>query len=591
MKGIDRLPFRSQGMFSLVWLLLLALFQVGASVPFFYEDEFNNYSKDSDGSPTWNTGGLGWSMTSGTYQCEAPQRDFAILSASPWASAGLMEATLIVDGTTSGNWKTAGIGIYSDADNYWHLALVESPDSQGGEHTYEMAEMLNGRWLANFNGETALQSTETIDTNIRWQYGSRYRFKLDWDSSRIRGTVLDPKGVMLARFGFRFGKAPACRLGKPMLCSGGLSTRFEEVRIRIVGKGAMPVVRKTPVPDYFMQGFGKVKGERTGFFHVERFDENWWVVDPEGAGFYIIGTDHCNFNVHWCEQLGYAPYNVFCKQKYPNEHAWAENAVERLREWNFNSLGANNSPSTRHKGLAHTEFLSFGAGFAEHDDICPKVHWTGFPNVFNPRFRQYCRKRAERLCPKVKDDPWLLGYFIDNELEWFGKSHKDSGLCDEVFKKPRDHSSKTAFIAFLKERYENIQKFNEAWGTVIPSFETIQDSSQVLDTSTDQGCQDKLDFVSLIAERYFEITTSAIREFDPNHMVLGTRFAGRALPGVWKAAGDYCDIVSVNCYRQVSLETETFKDNFPEDLEQWYQLTQRPLMITECHGLPSFILP
>jgi hypothetical protein len=51
--------------------------------------------------------------------------------------------------------------------------------------------------------------------------------------------------------------------------------------------------------------------------------------------------------------------------------------------------------------LAHVELLGFGTGFAAADDIAPQVHWTGFPNVFSPRWKEHCRKEARRLCLRV----------------------------------------------------------------------------------------------------------------------------------------------------------------------------------------------
>jgi len=212
-------------------------------------------------------------------------------------------------------------------------------------------------------------------------------------------------------------------------------------------EGEAPMDKAPRIPKYKAKGYSRIFSEPTGFFRVEEIDGKWWAIDPNGNGFYMIGTDHCNYQVHWCEKLGYSPHNKFVKEKYGSEEKWAASAVKRLKEWNFNSLGANNSPSTRHSGLAHAIYLGIGSGFASEEDICPQTTWTGFPNVFHPRFREYCRKQAGELCAPMKDDRWLLGYFIDNELEWYGKSGELWGLCDEVFKKPADHSAKIALVA------------------------------------------------------------------------------------------------------------------------------------------------
>lgn len=93
---------------------------------------------------------------------------------------------------------------------------------------------------------------------------------------------------------------------------------------------------------------------------------------------------------------------------------------------------------------------------------------------------------------------------------------------------------------------------------------------------------------ALAAERYFKLTTEAIRKYDPNHLVLGCRFAGLdgAPESVWAAAGRYCDVVTFNCYPWADLDRNVVLDAkggrpIVERFEAVYRLTHRPLLITE----------
>lgn len=334
----------------------------------------------------------------------------------------------------------------------------------------------------------------------------------------------------------------------------------------------------------------KIRGKATGFFHAERIGDRWWVIDPQGNAFYIIGTDHVNYNVHWCEKLGYAPYHKNCERIYGSEEKWADHAVERLMSWGFNSLAANNSPSTRHKGLAHMEFLGMGSSFAGVDYITQRTTWTGFPNVFSPKFERFCDQMAKKQCAPQKDDPWLIGYFIDNELEWFGKT---GSLFNDTFTRPADHSAKIALVNLLRTRYrDDVPAFNKTWGMNIAAFDDLLKLSQAPKPGSPKAEADVLAYVRLVADKYFAVTSAAIRKHDPNHMVFGCRFAGSA-PDVWEIAGKYCDIVSVNCYRTVDLEKGILADGFESDLATWHNKTKRPLMLTEWSfpaldaGLPS----
>ncbi len=39
-------------------------------------------------------------------------------------------------------------------------------------------------------------------------------------------------------------------------------------------------------------GFLDIEGKPTGFFHTERINDRWWLVSPDGHGFFGIGVSH-----------------------------------------------------------------------------------------------------------------------------------------------------------------------------------------------------------------------------------------------------------------------------------------------------------
>ncbi|MFQ6096106.1 MAG: beta-galactosidase [Armatimonadota bacterium] len=326
-------------------------------------------------------------------------------------------------------------------------------------------------------------------------------------------------------------------------------------------------------------GWKQIKGKRTGFFHCEKQDGKWWMITPEGHAFFALGTDHARYGGHWCQKLGYAPYGRFVQQKYGDENEWAEVTIGRLKDWNFNLLSAGHSESLRHRGLAHTEFLSMGSSFSPKDDIVPKTTWTGFPNVFSPEWQRHCERIAAARCAPNADDSWLLGYFIDNELEWYGKSHRESGLFEEAFKKPAEHTAKQALVRFLKQRHSTIVGFNETWGTRFADWEDLAASTEPPEANDPRTEADWRGFLRLVAELYFKVSHDAIRKYDPNHMIIGTRFAGRA-PDIWDICGKYCDVVTLNYYGRVDMEREE-AIGVEENFTQWFRAAKKPLMITE----------
>lgn len=311
-------------------------------------------------------------------------------------------------------------------------------------------------------------------------------------------------------------------------------------------------------------GAGNVPGvsaQATGFFRVERIGKRWTVIDPLGHGFVPLGVDHVSYLGLHCEALGYAPYHEYNKRTCPDEEVWMDETAARLRDWGFNMLG--NSEYTRKlksRGFVYADPIGIGARLCRRDPdwgICCGVGpGAAFPNVFHPQFKDACEAWARERCTPQKDDPWLLGYFLDNELQWWGSWPPEEGLFNVVMSKPDTHPAKRALVAALAGR--------EATKEV------------------------KRRFVRAVANRYFAITSAAIRKADPNHMVLGCRFAGLegAADVVWEAAAEHCDIVSVNCYPWADLERGVIldkKDGVPivDRLKDYHRLSGRPLMVTE----------
>lgn len=327
-------------------------------------------------------------------------------------------------------------------------------------------------------------------------------------------------------------------------------------------------------------GYTEVKGQKTGFFHVHNIDGRWWCIDPAGYTFYAVGTDHVTYDGHWCESLGYAPYAKSVRERYHNdESAWAKSTTDRLKSWGFNMLGAGHSASTRGRGLAYEEFLGMGSEYASKEAIVERTTWTGFPDVFSPGFVEYCQKAAKDACAPKKDDPWLFGWFIDNELEWYGKKHSETGLAEETIALPATSHAKKALIGMLKQRYGSIHDLNQAWGTLFTSWDSAEKSTGWNEGSGPRIIEDKKAFVRLCADRYFSVTTNAIRHADPNHMILGCRFACEA-PEIIDIAGKYLDIFTINYYGSVDLNTLK-PVQLVQDMASYYRASKRPLMVTE----------
>ncbi|MBR4613547.1 MAG: hypothetical protein IKO40_12625, partial [Kiritimatiellae bacterium] len=243
----------------------------------------------------------------------------------------------------------------------------------------------------------------------------------------------------------------------------------------------------------------------------------------------------------------------------------------RLKAWGFNSLGAAcdtvllGAAMGAHAGSAA---LRFGQDFAtdepEHS-IRPygKAPFTALPNVFHPDWPTHCDAMAREKCAPERDDPTRIGYYIDNELAWWGKDlYRATGVYDTIAALPPEHSA--------RRELERWMAASGGSGAQPPSLAV------------------KLAFLRHFARTYFEVATAAIRRHDPNHLILGCRFAGLqgAHPVVWEECGRFCDIVSFNCYPWADLDRGVVLDEkcgvpMEERLREYHGYAGRPLFVSE----------
>ncbi|MBO3839989.1 MAG: beta-galactosidase [Thermoproteota archaeon] len=318
------------------------------------------------------------------------------------------------------------------------------------------------------------------------------------------------------------------------------------------------------------------KGRATGFFHVEKIGDVWWIINPEGNVFLSKGVNAINFQGDYSPALGYSPYNRAVLRKYGNSETWARATVTRLCEYGFNTIGAWSSEELFTQGIPYTIILNIAAR-AGAEWVSGRV--TDF---FSQDFERIANEVAEEICAARRNDPYLLGYFTDNELRWSPDWRSSKHLFDDYIALERDAPGKRALVQYLESKYGSIRELNAKWGMSFNSFEDILDTYTLPQSSLIDP--DRLGFLEVISRRYFQVCHDAIRRHDPNHMILGCRFAFRPPDEVLKGCIGYIDVISMNNY---GWEPPV------EDLREMHNLTGLPIMITEFSfkamdsGLPN----
>ena len=563
-----------------------------------WRDDFSTLADRSDGGPSWEPQTTGWEVRDGGY---VGDNGISAWRSVPLGAAVTFACDVTVLEQLHGDWLVAGIGLGIDENDYWAINLVIGPESQKRRHSVEMHESLGGHWLAETLPESRLAHLPGKGSQLDWQTNKTYRIEIQLRAEEVVGRVSE-EGKDVARFGVRLAAGvPAVRAGRPILRANGLRVRYSHATVTVDRTVPEPVAAKRSAPAWVSRS-GEPIAKGSGFFRAVLIENGrelaaadasgtsshpsarWWLVDPEGKPFFDVGTDHVNYRSHWCQSLGYAPYHRNVAAKFGNEDAWAASAIERLTTWGFNTLPAGHSPSVRHRGLPHILFASFGSSFARREWICEPIHWTGFPDVFSPRWESHCRITARKMAKEGRGDPWCLGTFLDNELEWYGKH---GHLVDEVFSLGPRQPAKKALYDWLLKRYGSLGDVNLRLDTRHADEQAFL-AAQSLPKPSAAMNEVRDGFLTEIADRYFRVAAGAMRSADPEHLVLGCRFAGRTPEPALAAAGKYNDVFTFNTYPRVDFESKWRSDGaggvverVPRELLEMYQVVRRPMIITE----------
>jgi agarase len=239
---------------------------------------------------------------------------------------------------------------------------------------------------------------------------------------------------------------------------------------------------------------------------------------------------------------GRCPFCETVTANYRDTAHWAEKTVERMHDWHFTTAG----------GWSDVDALG-----AVGDDIgfTPILHLNGgwvagdVLDWFSPQFaEQVDVVVADQVAPHV-DDPDIVGWVLDNEISWGPDWRNDATLLDKFLAMPSGSPGRQAAEAHRGD----------------PSG-----------------------FLRSAAEQFFDVTTTAVRAVDPNHLILGVRAATLATPPeVVEASGDYLDVFTVNSHifdpqlladlHQAWAPVTPYEPN----LESYHELSGLPILVSE----------
>ncbi len=318
--------------------------------------------------------------------------------------------------------------------------------------------------------------------------------------------------------------------------------------------------------------------EATGAFRTQRHNGRWWFVDPEGYLFWSYGV--CCVGADWAEQSPlrndlsvYAdlparddpefgrfftfldvegpdytkiegmPHYDFTRANLHRKYGgdWEQRhiaqTIKRMLYCNLNTIGAwSDNNVVTEKKVPYTAMVHYEYAFAAQK----------LPDPFHPETRSGLRKSLHEYPVDIRNDPWCLGAFVNNELRW--QNNDVSMVCAILAYEEEGTEAKKVFRDWLRKKYDTIQAFNTAWSTSFAAWDDLLKGgadAAVFKKARKADC-DAL--ASLLADAFFKMVREELNAFSPKLLYLGCRF-NTAGAEVRKAAARYADVLSVNNYK------------------------------------------
>ncbi|MBU0677370.1 MAG: hypothetical protein KJ626_04570 [Verrucomicrobia bacterium] len=313
----------------------------------------------------------------------------------------------------------------------------------------------------------------------------------------------------------------------------------------------------------------------------ERAEEKMYVkVKEDGAGRYWFSRGDQEFLSlgvctvlprEWNDFPVGESYNVMGKSD-GNLTAWSDAVQKRLIGWKFNTLGAFSHYSLFNStSLYHTRVIWFRNWYHEGRDM-------RLVDVFDTNFVRDVEVDAAKIVPSCATNEYLLGYFVSNELPWYGErgwpTSANVSMISRYMELQKNAPGKERLVSFLKEYYEDdFSALTAEWITKAESFSDLLNEEEIIARVPRHKLAVSA-WCGVVAETYYRMCHDAIRRHDPDHLILGSRFATKVPVPVIEACGKYSDVVSVNHYSR--------SGDFDEKLMGAVAaLTGKPVLITE----------
>lgn len=220
---------------------------------------------------------------------------------------------------------------------------------------------------------------------------------------------------------------------------------------------------------------------------------------------------------------------------FPSEKTWVDDTLTKLHTWGFNSLAgwSDYELFRKHGGDRRIPYF-----LVLHLGAYDRAPWH---DLFAPDMEKAVDDAAKDQIAKVKSDPYLVGYFSDNELGWW-----DDTLFYTYLKMPVTAPGKRRMMQVMRKHYGFFAKLRRDWITPAKSYDELAKLGQMKIRPGGNGGQFVNAWTYDLGVRYYSLMRDAIRRYDKTHLILGDRYCQYYTLPIVLASRNYIDVASTN---------------------------------------------
>ena len=345
-------------------------------------------------------------------------------------------------------------------------------------------------------------------------------------------------------------------------------------------------------------GYQGLSFEAKGYFYLLHDGYRYWLVTPDGNAFISHGINHVErkwmqrfYNIdYWARK-----YNITDYSDRRFNDGFLKKVSEDLDKIGWNTLGCHNPINYNDPGYPYVNLIPYvkTIRFVNIHHAQPHHHKDDFPDVWSKDYYNHCDQLAKEIAGTLKDDPYLLGYFMTdcpiltekdaaprgNNI--YGRARPRSPTWPHVIRSLHgDAPGKKRYVNHMKSRYNNsIKAFNSVYNSDFQSFSELQNATDwrfATDLSNEMELEDNFSFLLKILDRRYKVETEAIRKYDPHHLILGDKFNGNTQTPkeILKIAANYTDLIFIQHY--------AFWDELEDYLNKIADATQKPILMGDA---------